>query len=201
MNVRPASRDEIPQVVEIHLQSFPGFFLTFLGRDFLRLLYQSIYEDPKGILLAAVSDVGVEGFAAGVTNQVNFYQSLIARRKWRFAFSALRALIKRPGILFRLVRALHQPAEVNKASVEACLMSIAVRPESMGNGVGKRLVTGFCRDAFKRGVSELCLTTDRDNNDATNKFYLNLNFRISRSFITREGRAMNEYVISLPLKD
>lgn len=42
------------------------------------------------------------------------------------------------------------------------------------------------------------LTTDRDNNEATNSFYQKLGFVCERTFMTPEGRAMNEYVIDLP---
>jgi len=42
------------------------------------------------------------------------------------------------------------------------------------------------------------LTTDRDNNDKINRFYLSLGFACERTFVTPEGRTMNEYVIDLP---
>jgi glycosyltransferase involved in cell wall biosynthesis/ribosomal protein S18 acetylase RimI-like enzyme len=200
MDVRPVSSDEISQVVEIHLRSFPGFFLTFLGRDFLELLYKSIYEDSKGIILVAASDICVRGFVAGVTNQKCFYQSLIARRKWRFAFSALKALIKRPAILFRLVRALHRPTEANKATGEACLMSIAVHTDYVSKGIGQQLVKAFCEELSQRGSPSVCLTTDQVKNEPVNRFYQRLGFQLSNTFITPEGRAMNEYLMVLPKK-
>ena len=195
--VRPMLSDDLPQVVEIHLRGFPGFFLTFLGHRFLTLLYGGIQSDPEGIVLVASSRGQIEGFVAGVTLQSGFYQRLIKKQKWAFAAAAVGALLRRPAIAPRLLRALKRPADAQQASAEACLMSIAVRPESQGKGIGSRLAEALCQDLAKRGAHAVCLTTDRDNNDRVNRFYPKLGFRLSRSYITPEGRAMNEYVIFL----
>jgi ribosomal protein S18 acetylase RimI-like enzyme len=80
-------------------------------------------------------------------------------------------------------------------------MSIAVRPEVEGQGIGQHLTTAFCQELSKRGVPAVCLTTDHDNNERVNQFYQRLGFQVYRVFTTPEGRAMNEYVISLPMKD
>jgi ribosomal protein S18 acetylase RimI-like enzyme len=188
---------DLESVVGIHLESFPGFFLTFLGHDFLALLYKSMQSDPESVALVASSDGQIEGFVAGVMHQSGFYQRLIKRQKWAFAVAALGALLRRPAIAPRLLRALRQSAEAQQASAEACLMSIAVRPESEGKGIGKQLVTAFCQELAKRGVPAVCLTTDRDNNDRVNHFYQQLGFCLSQSYVTPEGRAMNEYLILL----
>ncbi len=80
-------------------------------------------------------------------------------------------------------------------------MSIAVAPEYQGQGLGKQLVEAFCRELAVSGATAVCLTTDRDNNESTNHFYQQLNFKLARSFVTPEGRAMNEYVRTLPEGD
>jgi predicted N-acetyltransferase YhbS len=69
-----------------------------------------------------------------------------------------------------------------------------VRPSSEGKGIGRQLVLAFCQALAARGVESVCLTTDRDRNDRVNRFYQQLGFRLSRSYVTPEGRAMNEYV-------
>lgn len=191
------SASDLAQVVEAHLESFPGFFLTFLGAEFLGLLYESMRTDPEGLVLVASSGQGVEGFVAGVTQQSGFYRRLINQKKWAFGIASIKALLKRPSIAPRLIRALKRPAEASSSSAAACLMSIAVRSNARGKGIGKRLVEAFCSEMANRGVSSICLTTDRDDNDETNQFYQKLKFRLSRTFVTPEGRAMNEYVIEV----
>jgi ribosomal protein S18 acetylase RimI-like enzyme len=188
---------DLPQIVEIHLKGFSSFFLTFLGHDFLSLLYKCIENDPEGIVLVACSDKQIEGFVAGVIRQSAFYERLIKRKKWSFAGAAVWALIRRPKIAPRLLRALKRPQESQSASAEACLMSISVRPESAGQRIGELLIEAFCQELRKRGSPAVCVMTDRDNNDRVNHFYQRLGFILSRSYITPEGRGMNEYYMSL----
>jgi GNAT superfamily N-acetyltransferase len=76
-------------------------------------------------------------------------------------------------------------------------MSIAVRPGAAGKGTGRELVAAFGAAMAGRGVKEYSLTTDRDDNDRVNQFYLKLGFRLAGTFVTPEGRAMNEYVMTL----
>ena len=40
VTIRPMLESDVEAVVEIHLRTFPGFFLSFLGPDFLALLYR-----------------------------------------------------------------------------------------------------------------------------------------------------------------
>ncbi|MEZ4733821.1 MAG: GNAT family N-acetyltransferase [Caldilineaceae bacterium] len=188
---------DLPTVVDIHITSFPGFFLTFLGRDFLTLLYHNINSDEEGIVLVAGSGDAIYGFVAGVTNQSGFYARLIKRQVWGFALAGLNAAIKQPKILPRLFRALNRSSQSKGAATKACLMSIAVRPNVEGRGMGRELVNAFCQSMVERGVDAISLTTDRDDNERVNHFYLSLGFTLNRVFETPEGRTMNEYVKSL----
>lgn len=195
--IRPMVASDLEAVVEIHIESFPGFFLTFLGHNFLALLYKSIHCDPEGVVLVVASNARIEGFAAGVAQQMGFYDRLIKKHKWAFAVAALKALIKRPTIAQKLLRALNRPHDVQESAAEASLMSIAVRPDAEGKGIGRGLVRAFCQTLVERGIGTVALTTDRDNNERANRFYQRLGFCLSRSYLTPDGRAMNEYVMSL----
>ncbi len=192
--IRPMRPADLHDIVHVHLNSFPNFFLTFLGPGFLKLLYHNIARDPDGIVLVADVEGKVAGFVAGVTRQTGFYQRLIQRQKWAFAWAAIGAVVRRPFIVPRLWRALRKAKEAAESAAEACLMSIAVHPDYQVLGVGQKLVDAFCKELSNRGISVFCLTTDRDNNDATNRFYQRLNFKLVRTFVTPEGRAMNEYI-------
>jgi ribosomal protein S18 acetylase RimI-like enzyme len=192
--IRPAAAAEIPAIVKIHQESFPGFFLTFLGTDFLTLLYRGMLEDSEGILLIAAESGGPEGFVAGVVSQSGFYWRLLKNRKWHFAAAAARSALRRPSIMPRLWRALRRPEESRAAAADACLMSIAVAPRAEGHGLGGELVGAFCRAVLARGVRRISLTTDEVGNDRVNRFYERQGFRLARSYRTPEGRAMNEYI-------
>lgn len=178
------------------MSSFPGFFLTFLGPQFLRLLYREINENPQGILNVAVINTRITGFVAGVTEQAGFYRDLVRRRKWAFAMAALSALARRPLIAPRLMRALKKPRD-SSASAPACLMSIAVAPASASIGLGTALVRSFCEELRRRSICTFCLTTDRDGNDNVNNFYRTRGFELTQTFRTPEGRWMNEYIMKI----
>jgi ribosomal protein S18 acetylase RimI-like enzyme len=197
VTIRPMLESDVEAVVGIHLRTFTGFFLSFLGHNFLALLYRSIGEAPEGVALIAVRGHAVEGFAAGVTAQTSFYRRLVKRHWWHFGVSALGAAVRKPSVIPRLLRALRRPSEAGTAAAAAALMSIAVSPECEGKGVGGLLIEAFCAEMAERGVADLCLTTDRDDNAGVRRFYERHGFRSTGSFVTPEGRAMIEYVRAL----
>jgi ribosomal protein S18 acetylase RimI-like enzyme len=193
VTVRPMAEADVPVVVEIHLRTFPGFFLSFLGPRFLTLLYRSIRTAPDGVALVAARGP-VVGFAAGVTSQRAFFRRLVREQWWRFALAAAGAALRRPSTVPRLLRALRRPAESAEAAADAALLSIGVLPELEGSGIGSRLIESFVAEIGRRGAEALSLTTDRDDNDRVNRFYERHGFHVQRSYVTPEGRAILEYV-------
>ena len=199
LRTRPARVTDLPEIVSIHRESFPKFFLTFLGPRFLRLFYAQILGNSQGLCWVAEDENGEQliGFVAGVTQQAGFYRDMLRRRKWSFAFSAIPALLRSPAIAFRLLAALRKPADAAEAGAEACLMSIAVRSAEARRGIGSRLVQAFADDLKRRGIDRFCLTTDRDGNDRVKAFYEKEGFELWRTFVTPQGRWMNEYLLTL----
>jgi ribosomal protein S18 acetylase RimI-like enzyme len=196
--VRLMQPKDVPAAVAVHQRAFPSFFLTFLGPRFLHLLYSKVLDEQGGVALVAEDQGGqVCGFVAGVSDQSGFY-SRLARRNWlAFSLTSLQALLRRPKIAARLLRALTYGRSSREAAAQALLMSIAVLPECNAQGVGQKLVRRFLQAMQDRRVPAVSLTTDRDANEHANRFYQRLGFQLARSYVTREGRAMNEYVIDL----
>ena len=188
---------DVPSVVQVHLESFSGFFLTFLGSAFLRQLYVATLMDPSGIGCVAENEKGVCGFVTGTTEPSGFYGRLLRRRWWRFGLAAVLPVLKRPSIISRLFRAFSMPEKATRERGRATLMSLAVLPLAQGKGVGQALVQTFLETAARRHSRRVDLTTDQNDNEATNRFYKNLGFICERTFTTPEGRSMNEYIITL----
>lgn len=196
--LRSAEPADILGVVSVHLSSFQGFFLTFLGPRFLTELYSAIQEDPSGIALVTQSEKGsLSGFVFGTTQPTGLYRHLLKRRWWRFGWAALPAFLRSPSILRRLIRAFSMPGQELPAEHCGTLMSIAVDPNAQGQGIGKALVRAFLREAKKRGLQTVNLTTDAVNNDSTNAFYRSQGFVLHQTYSTPEGRPMNEYLFRL----
>jgi len=182
----------VHQVVQVHLQSFPGFFLTYLGERFLRELYTAILQDPSGIAFV-YQEGGLLGFVAGTDQPAGFYKRLLSRRLVPFGLASLGPALRQPHIIPRLLRAQNTPTEADPGEGCGTLMSIAVTPSAQGRGVGGQLLQAFLEEAKGRGLAEVNLTTDRLDNEEVNQFYQRHGFRLTRAFSTPEGRAMNEY--------
>jgi len=190
--------NNVPRVVEIHLASFPGFFLTFLGARFLSLYYAGICAAPEGIAYVYVDAVGSPaGFVAGTSDPRGFYSRLL-RRDWiRFSLASLGAMIRKPSAVPRIARGFFHPSRNPGGKDVAGLYSIGVLPSLQGTGAGRKLVAAFLEEARCRGCGRVFLTTDRDGNDTVNAFYRKMGFRVEREYATPEGRWMNEYWINL----
>ncbi len=195
------SPEHIPAVVQAHLASFPGFFLSFLGARFLSLYYAGICSSAEGIGIVYLNAAGVPaGFVAGSSNPRGFYSRLLKRDWFRFALASVSAIVRKPSAISRIARGLTHPSGNPVGTDVAGLFSIGVLPELQGTGAGKQLVQAFLNEAVTRGCKRVFLTTDRDGNQAVNVFYQKLGFAIERQYETPEGRRMNEYWIDLDCK-
>lgn len=195
-SIRYAQHSDVRSIVAVHQEGFPGFFLTFLGPAFLRELYLATLTDPDGIGFVATNEK-VIGFVLGTVRPSGFYHGLLRRHWWRFALASLIPALRRPSIIPRLLRAFSMPNTVAQQEGRGTLMSLAVLPEAQGQRVGQALVLAFLEEASLRGLRQVDLTTDRDANDSTNRFYQRLGFACERTYTTPEGRAMNEYIIDI----
>lgn len=194
----PMRPEHVSAVVQTHLASFPGFFLSFLGPRFLSLYYAGICAAPEGIGLVYINSSGLPaGFVAGSSNPRGFYSRLLKRDWLRFALASVGAIIHKPTVIGRITRGLFHPGGNPFGDDVAGLFSIGVLPELQGTGAGKLLVQAFLHEAGIRGCKRVFLTTDLDGNETANSFYQKLGFSIERQYETPEGRRMNEYWINL----
>lgn len=200
--VRPAKPTDLRAVAQVHVDSFPGFFLAALGPGVMRAYYELVLRYDQGILLLAESEGGVAGFVSGVVDAKRFYR-VLAANKWRFALLVLMRLASRPGLVSRLLvnrrRLVRPEPPAHSLSEKTCeLSAVAVRPEFAGKGLGKKLIRAFLEMARCKKATDVYLTTDARDNDAVNAIYQRLKFRLARTFDAPGRRPMNEYVLSIP---
>lgn len=198
--VRPLEDRDVPAVVEIHLAAFPNFFLTFLGREFLRTYYRCIVEFRQ---IGFVADQGGEmsGFVTGIENGAGFYRRALMAHGARFCLAALRAVLEQPVVVIpRLARAvLKRPSggPEHSSARATSLTSIAVKPTSSGGGIGHALVAAFRDESARRGFRTIFLETDADDNAAALRFYEREGFLLWRTYTTKEGRRLHEFRMDL----
>jgi ribosomal protein S18 acetylase RimI-like enzyme len=193
--IRTMLPEDVRAVVAVHLDAFPGFFLTFLGPAFLRALYRSIVRDPSGIALVGEAEGTCVSFVAGTTEPAGFYSRALRRGFFSFGVPAAIGVLRRPTVIRRVLRAFRRAKDSPApASGRAELMSLAVMARWRRCGAGAALVNEFVRRVQERGGTAVLLTTDAVGNDAVNAFYARLGFVRSRTFVTPEGREMNEHM-------
>lgn len=191
------THQHILPVVQVHIESFPGFFLSFLGPRFLELFYRSFLEDSTGIGFVAIDENGcVLGCVVGPLVPEGYFRSLLKRRWWNFCLASVSAVLRRPRIASRLLRALWYRGDASESGnvPRALLSSIAVAPKAQGHGVGRELVKAWLSEVQRHGVKGAFLTTDAEGNEVVNAFYRRLGWELDSSYTTAQGRRMNRYI-------
>lgn len=183
----------INQIVDIHLNTFTGFFLTFLGKGFLKQLYKGFGSHEKSGLLIAEHNNTVVGFLAYSEDLSAFYKYLIIKSMIPFAWFSLGAAIRKPSAMIRLIRAFLKPSESKREEAYIELSSLGVLPQMKGQNIGSKLIQQL-KDKYKDSqFSYIKLETDAEDNESVNSFYKKNGFAIDHDYTTSEGRKMYEY--------
>ena len=195
--IKQLTLEHVDVVVDIHLESFKGFFTSFLGREFLSLEYSELVKSPLGVGFVFFEESSVLGFVCGMTMPGQFFSSFMKKNWLRLCWISLRKIIRRPKIIPKMVRGIFYPSKNPSDPGIAVLLSIAVLPGKMGKGIGKILVQTFLSEMKKRGMKEVYLSTDKVDNESVNEFYGKLGFSLRKTHLTPEGRKINEFFIKL----
>ena len=188
-----ADNKYITSLSKLHMVAFPDFFLTQLGLHFLKTLYIGYIEDESsGILVAEINEMLV-GFIAYSNDYSRFYKGLLKRHLIKFVFYSLLAVIQHPCFCKRLLGALKKSDEVKKREAYVELSSICVDPKFGNKGIGSKLIDKLKEITDFSDYMYINLETDACDNDSVNKFYIKNGFKLARSYVTKEGRKMNEY--------
>lgn len=186
-------KDTINDIVSIHLNTFTGFFLTFMDRGFLNLMYRSYAEYKDSGILVAFEEEKPVGFLAYSGDLSGLYKYMIKKRLILFAWYSLGAFFRKPTVFMRLVRAFLKPSESKREEKYVELASIGVDPNVKSKGVGSQLIDALKAQVDFSKYEYITLETDAVNNEGANHFYKKNGFVIEREFETNEGRKMYEY--------
>lgn len=191
--IEASDKKTIADIVDIHMSTFTGFFLTFMGKGFLRAMYKSYCEHEKSDLLIAFDEEKPVGFLAYSGDMSGLYKYMIKKKLFLFAWYSLGAFLRKPKIFVRLIRAFLKPGESSREESYVELSSIGVRPDCKTQGVGTLLMNTLKSSVDFSEYEYISLETDAENNDKVNEFYKKNGFSLVREYATPEGRKMNEY--------
>lgn len=191
--VKSNEKELINEIVTIHLNTFTGFFLTFMGRGFLKQMYQSYCDYDESGLLVAEEDGKALGFLAFSSNFSGLYKFMIKTRLIQFGWYSIGAFFRRPSAFMHIISAFSKPGEAKREEKYVELSSIGVDSNVKSKGIGSKLI-----DALKDNVdfdkyAYINLETDAVDNEGAIHFYEKNGFVRERMFETDEGRKMYEY--------
>lgn len=191
--VKSEEKELINDIVSIHLNTFTGFFLTFMGRGFLNQMYRSYCDHDESGLLVAEDNGKAIGFLAYSGNFSGLYKFMIKTRLVPFGWYSVGAFFRRPSAFMHIIKAFLKPSEVKREEKYVELSSIGVDPAVKSKGVGSLLIDELKKIVDFNKFAYITLETDAVNNDGAIHFYEKNGFVRERIYETDEGRKMYEY--------
>lgn len=191
--VKSNEKELINEIVTIHLNTFTGFFLTFMGHGFLRQMYQSYCDHDESGLLVAEEDGKALGFLAFSSNFSGLYKFMIKTRLIQFGWYSIGAFFRRPSAFMHIISAFLKPGEAKREEKYVELSSIGVDPNVKSKGIGSKLIDALKDNVDFNKFAYINLETDAVDNEGAIHFYEKNGFVRERMFETDEGRKMYEY--------
>lgn len=199
LEYRIAIESNVDEITDIHINTFNGFFLTSLGKGFLKTYYRSCIKSNSAITICAYDvDEKIVGFSVGCLRSKGFHKKLILDNPVAFSKQGIMLLLKKPGAIIRLLNNLKKESSTfNDDGKYAELLSIGVLTEKKGLGIGKGLLLDFEKRVGSKGVDKVTLTTDVNNNDGVLGFYKSMGYSNFYEFIAYPDRQMFKLIKNL----
>lgn len=195
MEVRPATINDLDAIVNIHINAFQGFFLTKMGKRFLKLYYAIVLSYKNSLTLVCVQENKTVGFVTGFFNPNGFY-SYFSSQKKRFIIPIAISLAKNPKLIKRILYNFKRVRNITEKDNQIELSSIAVHADMQGKSIGKILLGEFIHESKKYSPENIYLTTDAENNEPVNRFYAANGFMLEKQYLSQD-RLMNLYKLHM----
>lgn len=163
---------DLDDIVELHIACFPNYFITGLGRPFLREFYRESLND---IALVAVVDGVIAGSQLTFVRPAKTFGRMLAFGGTKFARLAAPAAARGPLQAVRVALGVLKPVHAWRRKGEAIAMFTAVDPRFRGRGVARQLLKRMIADAWLRRVTVIHGENDDDPN--LNRLYESIGFK------------------------
>lgn len=199
IDYRISKKEDLQEIIEIHLKAFPNFFLSGLGRSFLNTYYGCCFSSEKAFILTAINKNSekVVGFGVACYQSKGFHKHLILNNSRVFIFQGLKLFFSKPRALLRLFKNLVKGNDFNDNFNYAEILSIAVTPDFKGIGVGKNLLREIEKRVKNNNIKTITLTTDLEFNNKVLKFYDKCGYKIFYEFLSYPKRKMLKLIKDL----
>lgn len=180
--LRKLAAGDIDAVATIHCAAFPRSTITRLGKEVVHRYYVWLMQGPhETYALGATLGHKLVGFCFGgvaphaIPGFLHQHKALLSRKLMARPWLMLDPLFR--DRLRRGFRALSRPSVTLPSVVQGApkrpfdILSIAVRPELQGTGIGKRLMIEAETTALRNGFHVMTLMVNTDNKQAID-FYV-----------------------------
>jgi len=199
MAIVPLNALHAEQIAKLHIQGIQTGFISTLGLDFVKELYQSVAESESCFGFIEEEENIVLGYVALTTNLRDLFKRAIFRGFHRFLPLLLGKIfsIKRLENIFETLFYYRKVKKLNLPEAE--LLSIVVSKPQQGRGIAKRLIQETIKECNKRNIREVKVLVDASNN-AANDLYFHNGFHITYQ-ISSHGVLSNIYVAAIEKKE
>ncbi len=195
ITTRAISSFDIDRIIEIHMEAFTDFFLTTLGKSFLKTYYKSFISNEEGVAICACNkDNIILGFSVGALNGKGFHRRLILKNIISFGVQFIKILAIYPSALIRLFKNMDKQTTKKIEGKYSELLSIGVCNQAKGKGIGNALLKRFELEIQLKSVKIIILTTDYLSNENVVKFYQKAGYDIYSEFNTFPNRKMYKMI-------
>jgi len=194
INIIKLNHYYLDEVVKLHVESFPGYFITSLGYEFIKLFYKShISNEYADALIALDEENKVVGSLLGVKNRAKFYNQLILSNGCMFLYYIIKNNILKPYTFIRLYNRYRKNEINNNFYSGVVLSSICIQQKMRKNGIATEIINKWIYNLKAQNYDMAYLETDATGNIAANNFYFKTGWDIYIKYSTYEGRVMNIY--------
>jgi len=191
--IRNVISSDIEKIIFVHNSAFPDSFMTRLGGKFLELYYTTVLHYSNSIFLVSINkEDTIDGFVCGFWEPKLFYKNLY-RDKMEILKMAVAFIICKKNFWGVVKRFLYVKKKKNNKENDIELASLAVRNDKQRMGLGSSLVSKFIFESKRKyNAKVIHLTTDANDNDNANLFYIKMGFVLGDIKYLND-RLMNEY--------
>ena len=209
--IKRMSAEHVDGMVKTRIQAFGNSFLTRLGPDALKILYEEICSSSQFLGYVYINDDNeVIGFVfVGFVDISNFCKQIIRKRWPLLTMVTLKRILTDYKITIEILRRAlpllnglfgrRTDAKINSidgSKIAVDLPGVMLRPEYRGTGIAQELMGSLINDLKDKNVKEVYLSTGVDNIGA-NRFYEKLGFKLVDMYDEYGGIKQNRYKLCL----
>jgi len=197
IQIKNADFSDCREIAKIHKECLTKSFLATLGEKFLTLLYKTLVEYKKGILLVAEDNGKIIGFVSATADTGGFYKYFLKKKFIEASFLLLPKAINLNTLrkIFETLK-YSKKNKINILLPKAELLSIAVKEDYQRKGVAQQLFKALAKEFYKKGINEFKIVVG-DSLLNAKKFYRKMGCIKVGEFELHKGERSEIYIFKI----